>query len=282
MVRFLIDDTNTIRVEQATVAPAVYFDHWALRNISEDPALKSRVTGALNSRGGTLMLSWLNLAEFSKVTDSAQAQCTESLVEDILPNVFFLEINPFTVIEKEDQLLAGGQPTAPHADTGFLKAFIALTPTSARPFTARNLFRAVTQSEFAGEFDALANTIVERSNALRDSMVNDATFEKRVKRLPSGPEIQHGTRYLLRELARSFLVDRTLSLTRNHAIDLLHSVVPVAYCDLVLLDKHWETQVEKVRSRFADADMNVPLARVYSRRMNGMERFLSTLESSDI
>ena len=282
MVRFLISDNNSIRVDQATVAPAVYFDHWALRNISEDPALRTRVAGALKSRGGTLMLSWLNLAEFAKVTDSAQARCAESLVEDILPNVFFLEINPFTVLEKEDELLAGGKLTAPHSDTGFLKAFIALKPTSVRPFTARNLFTIAHESGFAGDFDALADTIVERSHALREAMENDAALEKRVRRLPSGPEIQRGTRYVLRELARTFLVDRTVKLTRNHAIDLLHSVVPVAYCDLVLLDKHWETQVERVRSRFVEADMDVPLARIYSRRMNGMERFLSALESNDI
>ncbi|MGH9958168.1 MAG: hypothetical protein ACREBC_13720 [Pyrinomonadaceae bacterium] len=105
MVRFLIDDTNSIRVEQVTEAPAVYFDHWALRNISEDPALKARLTSALTFRGGTLMLSWLNLVEFTKVTDAAQARCAESLVEAVLPNVFFLEINPFTVLEKEDELL---------------------------------------------------------------------------------------------------------------------------------------------------------------------------------
>lgn len=228
------------------------------------------------------MLSWLNLVEFTKVKDGAQARCAESLVEDVLPNVFFLEINPFSVLEKEDELLARGKLTAPHADTGFLKAFIALTPTSVRPFTARNLFTTAHESGFAGRFDALADTIVERSDALREAMDNDAAFEKLVRRLPSGPEIQRGTRYVLRELARTFLLDRTVKLTRNHAIDLLHSVVPVAYCDLVLLDKHWETQVERVRSRFAEAGMDVPLARVYSRRMNGMQRFLSALESSDI
>ncbi|MGH9958167.1 MAG: hypothetical protein ACREBC_13715 [Pyrinomonadaceae bacterium] len=151
-----------------------------------------------------------------------------------------------------------------------------------KPFTTRNLFTAAHESGRAGRFDAMADTIVERSDALREAMDNDAAFEKRVRRLPSGPEIQHGTRYVLRELARTFLVDRTVRPTRNHAIDLLHAVVPVAYCDLVLLDKHWETQVEKVRSRFVQACMEVPLARVYSRSNNGMERFLSALESSDI
>lgn len=102
MVRFLIADNGSIRVAQVTAAPAVYLDHWALRNISENPALRARVTGALKSRSGTLMLSWLNLVEFTKVTDGAQARCAEALVEDVLPNVFFLQINPFTVIERED------------------------------------------------------------------------------------------------------------------------------------------------------------------------------------
>lgn len=240
------------------------------------------MSAALQSRNGTLMLSWLNLVEFAKVTDADQAQSAETFVEEILPNVFFLEVNPVTVIEQENGLLAGGQLVAPHADDGFLKAFIGLTPTSVKPFTARNLFTAAHDGGFAGRFDAVADTMVERVEALRERMDNDATFVSRVRRLPSGPEIQRGTRYVLRELARTFLVDRGVKVTRNHAIDLIHAVVPVAYCDLVLLDKHWESQVERVRSRFADADMAVPLARVYSGRRDGVQRFLSALESNDI
>ncbi len=278
MVRFLLDKNGLLRVEQYLLAPAIYFDHWALRVISEDRALSTRFSRALNSRGGTLILSWLNLAEFTAVSDRGQAEAAEALIEEILPNVFFLEVNPFDVIKREDQLLSGGPPIAPHADAGFLEGFIYLRPQSVRPFTAHRLFTAVQTKVRNSHFESLADTVVERVEALRETMDHDEDFSALVKRLPSGPEIQRGTRYILRELSRTLLVDRGIKMTRNHGIDLMHSVVPVAYADLVLLDKHRESQVERIRRRFLKAELRVPLARVLSRRANGLKRFFGELE----
>jgi hypothetical protein len=79
-------------------------------------------------------------------------------------------------------------------------------------------------------------------------------------------------------MLRTFLVDKRLKITRNHAIDLMHAIVPVAYCDLVLLDKHWQTQVERVRQRFAAVAIPVPMAKVFSERAKGIDQFLSELE----
>ena len=279
VLKYLLDKNGQLRVEQWTLPPAVYLDHWALRDISEDTSLRARFTRALLSKQGTLMLSWLNLVEFTKVTDISQGRAAEEFLEKLLPNVFFFEVNPFTVIESEDRLLAGAEPFPPHADTAFLRAFIALKPRSPRPFTAKNLFTIAQESGLSARFEALADTVVERAEALRSVFLADRAFEARVKRLPAGPAIQHGTRYVLRELVRPMLLDQAAKVTRNHAIDLIHSVVPVAYCEMVLLDKHWQVQVERMRVRFVDADMSFPVAQVFSRRSNGLNRFLSLLES---
>ena len=279
MLKYLLDRHGQLRVEQWTVAPAVYFDHWALRNISEDAAVRRRFTDALLARNGTLMLSWLNLVEFAKVTDQSQGRAAEDLVEDLLPNVFFFEVNPFTVIEAEDALLAGADPFPPHADKQFLSAFIALKPDSPRPFTAKNLFTIPQASKLSPRMTALAETVVERMEALRKVFLVDPEFEARVKRLPHGPAIQHGTRYVLREFVRPVLLDHSAKFSQNDAIDLVHAVVPLAYCEFVLLDKHWQAQAEKMRGRFAEANMMFPVAQVFSGKRNEIERFLSLLES---
>ena len=91
---------------------------------------------------------------------------------------------------------------------------------------------------------------------------------------------QSTDRFILRELVRTLLIDKGTKMTKNHAIDLLHAVVPLAYCDLVLLDKHWETQVERVRSRFHNAGMSLPMGNIFSAKANGIVRFLCELESS--
>lgn len=279
MVKYLLDSHGQLRVEQWTVAPAVYFDHWALRRISEDGALRHRFTKALVRRGGTLMLSWLNLVEFTKVTDASQARAAEALIEDLLPNVFFFEVNPFTVIEAEDALLAGADPFPPHEDMQFLSAFIALKPNSPRPFTAWNLFTIPLESGLHPRMDGPADTAVERVEALRAAFHSDAEFESRVRKQPQGQPFQHGTRYVLREFVRLVLLDQSHKFSRNHAIDLIHSVVPLAYCDIVLLDKHWKAQAEKVRERVAAANMTFPVAKVFSAKADEVSKFLELIES---
>jgi hypothetical protein len=280
MIEFTINKRGDLEVVQRDISPTVYLDHWALRRFSENPALATRLTAALKSRNGTLALSWLNLVEFTRVKVEEQARHAENLFEANLPQVFFLEVEPFTVIRREDELLAGGPPTPPHADLEFLDAFTQLKPTSLNPFTARDLFRVVQSSGLAQRFDHLADTVVGRVEALRDKLDTDSEFQSAVRRLPSGPQIQRGTRFILRELIRTLLVDKGTKLTRNQAIDLIHAVVPVAYCDLVLLDKHWEAQVDRVRSRFDAAGMAIPTGRVFSGKANGIERFLCELELS--
>ena len=278
MIRYVIDPSQPLRIKQVESTPTVYLDHWALRHISTTDELCNRFAQSLLSSNGTLMLSWLNLVEFAKVTDRHQTDAAERLIEAVLPNVFFMEINPFTVIEREDRLLAGGTPIPPHADTGFLKAFAALKPSSLKPFTAHELLSTPGEADMSSLLDSLADTIAKQTAALRTEVDSDENFRSAIRRLPSGPILQQGTRYVLRELARTFFIDRSLKVSRNHAIDLLHSVVPVAYCDLVLLDKHWEEQIERMRTRFADAKLSVPVARAFSRRKNGLDRFLLALK----
>ena len=277
MLNLQIHSNESLLVDQVLRTPSVYLDHWALLDISKDPALKARLGDALCKKGGTLVLSWVNLMEFSKITDLAQVALAEALIEDVLPNIFFLEANPFTVIEKENALLLGGQIEAPHADNDFLKAFI-LSQQSVKLFSVQDIF--VEASKWgSNQFDELCDVIVDRVEVLRGAMDSDADFEKHIKSLPPGPAIQRGTRHVLRELVRVLLIDRYVKMTKNHAADLYHAVVPIAYCDFVLLDKHWEAQIEKVRLRFESTKVSVPLSRTYSRKENGLSRFLTDLES---
>jgi hypothetical protein len=160
-----------------------------------------------------------------------------------------------------------------------LKAFVLLKPEGPELLTAQELFQVVQGTELIQELDGLADTVIERVSALRDEVVADPEFRRLVQRLPAGRQIQRGTRFVLRELVRSLLIDQRLTLTRNHAIDLLHAVVPVAYGDFVLLDKHWEAQVERIRARLQAAGVTVPIARVFSGKAGQVGSFLRALEA---
>jgi len=179
-----------------------------------------------------------------------QTRMAESFIESNLPRVFFIEAEPFIVIGREDELLAGGPPAPPHADQEFLKLFVGLKPDSVRQFTAHSLFAGV-RNGLGRRADELADTFVSRVMGLRDELQTDSAFRSTLRRPAKGPQIQRGTRIVLRELVRALIVDQQTTIDHNDAMDFFHAVVPVAYCDLVLLDKYWETQVDRVRSRLS-------------------------------
>ena len=113
MIECQINKQGTLEVNHQDVAPTVYLDHWALRKISADRMLADRLRAALKSQNGTLVLSWLNLSEFRKVTREDQVRNADNLFEAIHPRVFFLEVDFDVVISREDELLAGGHLSHP-------------------------------------------------------------------------------------------------------------------------------------------------------------------------
>jgi hypothetical protein len=125
----------------------------------------------------------------------------------------------------------------------------------------------------------VADKAIERIGAMREELATDRSFEAAVRGLPSGRPMEVGTRYVLRELLRGMLLNNKMKITRNHAIDLFHAVVPVPHCDYVLLDRNWETQVTQMRKRVSAARMSFPVAKVFSRKREGVERFLRELET---
>jgi hypothetical protein len=270
-----------VNVDHRFVSPTVYLDHWAWRKISESDMLTNRFSNALKSRGGTLAISWLNLVEFSKVTDEQQTCKADVLLDKILPQVFFLNPDFFKVVEQEDKLLAGGGPITLHADTELLKGFAKLNllkSNSLKLLSAKNIFRLVPATGIAGRYDGFADSIINHIESLRQKYDNNKEFRLRVNRLPKGQTIQYGTRHIANELIGSFLKNKQIKITRNHAIDVSHAVVAVAYCDYVLLDGHWATQVEQARKRITDGGLSFPMAKVFSEKAHGIERFLQEIE----
>ena len=76
------------------------------------------------------------------------------------------------VIRQEDDLLAGGKPIPPHADRDLLRVFSQMKPNSLNLFTAHDLFRVV-QGQVSTHFDSLADTGVDRIEALREQYARE-------------------------------------------------------------------------------------------------------------
>jgi hypothetical protein len=281
LIRLEVDGNGNINVVHNDESPSVYLDHWAWRRIAGNQDWASRFVAALKARHGTLTLSWVNLVEYSKVTSDEQAHQAESLLEACMPRAFFIDPQPFEVIRREDEILAGGPRRPPHGDEAITREFVVMGREDVNPLSAPNLFKMVRSEGMVSSFERLAETIAGRLEAIRKDFDVDAAFRAAVRRLPSGPRLSQGTRFVVPELIGTILRDSGMKITRNHAIDFLHAAVPVSYCDLVLLDRHWTAQVEKVRARLTSAGIDVPVARVFSEGSNGVERFLRALQSGE-
>jgi hypothetical protein len=279
MLTISTDDHGRLVATQRDCSPTVYRDHWALRELSTTPVLAERFVAVLKQRNGTLALSCTNLIEFCNVTDDQQARRAEELLEASLPHVFFLEMDPFLVQKREDELLQGGRPRPPHEDPELFTTLFRLKPQTVSVFTARTLLDGV-RSGIGRQANELADTIVQQIAKLRIEHESDPAFQATLKKPPTFQKIQRGTRLVRKELLRGLVLDRSTSLSRNHAVDFLHAVVPVAYCDFVMLDNYWEDQVRRMRERLARASIDIPLARVISKRSGGLECLVRSLEDA--
>src|SRR5215510_10816675 len=105
MIEFTILSNGGVGLLHTPTHPTVYLDHLGYGTFAEDGASAERFIRALKARGGTLMVSWVNVAEFAKAS-ARTAAAAEAFLERLLPNLGFLEGNPFTVIQREPQARA--------------------------------------------------------------------------------------------------------------------------------------------------------------------------------
>lgn len=276
MIHVTIGVNGELTAGQQLASPAVYLDHWALRAVSEDAALCDRFTKVLEAGSGTLLLSWANIAEFPGLDEPA-ARKAEQFIDAQLPRLFFLELNPFEVIQRENELLAGGPPVPPHADLDLLRLVVGLRPSGVQPITCLGMLAEVSAARSESR-ERMKAVFVERVAALRTEYLEDNAFRSLVNRALQGQAAPRGTAIVLREVVGGLVRDSSTPITPNDALDFFHTIVPVAYADFVLLDGRWRDQVDRLRVRLRRIGVEFPLAIVFSGG-GAIERLIAGLEA---
>jgi len=275
VIEVTIGANGELTAGQRLVSPAVYLDHWALRAVSEDAALSERLTKVLEARSGTLLLSWANIAEFPDL-DQQAAQKAEQFIEVQLPRLFFLELNPFEVIQRENALLAGGPPVPPHADLDLLRLVVGLLPSGVQPITCCGMLAEVSGARSESR-ERMKAVFVERVGHLRADYLEDKDFRALVDRALHRQAAPRGTAVVLREVVAGLMRDRSTPITPNDALDFFHTIVPVAYADFALLDGRWRDQVDRLRVRLKRIGVEFTLATVFS-GAGAIDRLIAGLE----
>lgn len=278
MIELSTEEDTPLIARQTLVSPSVYLDHWAVRKLSEDIELCSRFVNAIKNRNGTLALSWLNLVEFSRVFDTSHANAAGKMVQDLYPNLFLIQIDPFIVIEQEDILVNQTGIDPPHADNNLLKGVLLLKPEKLGLFDAIQLFQAGQESDLSRSYDSLVETTLRKTKELNERISDERDPEVNLHKTKTSKAYSVGTRFILREIMRQLFLDRRTSLNENDAIDLVHTVVPTSYCDFILLDGRWRNLVERTRESFGKDNVGFTIAKPYSEKNNGLGKFINDLQ----
>jgi hypothetical protein len=245
--------------EQRFDRPAVYLDHWALRELSEKAAVGNRFTVALKKAGGTLLISYPNLVEFLSAEDPRHAKEAERFLGAALPNVFFADFN---VVWRDE-------PPYPVTDHDLLK-LVAL--------------KGISVDHIFEDLHAHRSELLPHVKTLKASIagaVNGASEELRAQAKASAPSpLIPRVQLVMRELLRDSILDPGRRFSENDAMDLLHAGIPVSYCDYVLLDRAWVNRVERMRARIGKSGHDIRLPECFHK--DGVEDFLGALEAKAV
>ncbi len=270
-------------IAQHPIKPVVYLDHWALARISRDEALGKRFVQAMQRCQGTLALSRVNIDEFSGPTDIDQARLAEALIDGLGPQLFLINYHFLEVMDREDAKLKGFFPAsrAPHSDDEFLDTL--MRQGGVRGWSIGTLFQQAVQNRAAAQkqFDEAAKLGAQVIELIRRQVDADPVWRKFSKGHIPPMSRAWSTKVFFFSLLFEWDKNKTLKFERSDMTDFMHAVVPCVYCDFVLLDGKWADMVRRIREKYRAAGFHTHLARVFSERDDGMDRFLETLESFD-
>ena len=79
------------------------------------------------------------------------------------------------------------------------------------------------------------------------------------------PAVQHLTRYIVDEVMK-YILRGNMGITSNDWCDMHHAIVPLAYCDFVLLDQRWHGIMSQIQNRLKKAGHDKEMAEVFCGR----------------
>jgi hypothetical protein len=225
--------------------PTIYLDHWAIRKISQRPEWRARLLAALSTRG-TVLFSTAHIAELARNSGESMA-AVRSFLEAVGPHWMVTLADPVEVIRREAEWSRDSHRAPFVADTffrssGFL-ARLCSGPVSLSHIVdmTREEGGAALLSHLTPSVDRLIHNLNRFREKYRDNKgILAATFPPQVF------DARYPMRFVFCQLMRSLVTTR-VRLTAGQIADFFHAAVPLAYAQVVVLDKHWATQADNIK-----------------------------------
>jgi hypothetical protein len=216
--------------------PFIYLDQWAFSTISTQAPLRDRLLNVLSR--GTLLISILNFMEIARAK-GATAASIAAFLDTVGGRWAAITTTPGTVVsrEKEHRLDAW-------RDEVNLPVLLRAPGVQWKP---ANLARRLQESR-------AVQTLAECEKAAAGIAADFEVARKRVRAgdlkldgfwdIPS----EVGTHAVFATVLQR-LVRGSLNLERHQIDDLLHTCIPVTYCDVAFLDRKTKTLLEGMETR---------------------------------
>lgn len=208
----------------------------------------------MKRRQGTLRVSVQNIVELLKQTDIEQIESILSLIDSV--DAGLINTNFQEVIAKENAIIVNGVDENPsnHLDLIYIYLLAQNWPEhwSVSEFI-RSVLKNSSGNEFKESWDQFAKRMESFLNTVRSGRGQVEKSKNRSKATrKAGKKFDRGTRELF-QLAFDFVLqNQSMTMSSNEWHDFFHLVVPVAYCDIVLLDKRWATFVAQTKFSYPD------------------------------
>ena len=263
--------TATGAVFHQVTSPLVYLDHWCLMDFAEEPAASARLSAALSRSGGTLAISWLNLSEFVPVGSRKTAEECEALIRAVWPNVAFIQVVPDPVIRLEDTEFKDSEQRTPMLDKDLFDHYLrrAMRSHGLNPWDPKGLITDLQNENLKARRKQHREVGLQASKKHYDAAMEryrtDAKYRRWVRAVPGGPVRRWPTKHLMEEVDHAAIRSGLNLFGGGNVDDLFHSIVPVSYCDLVVLDRANANRISALVKRLKSAGLVSRAARVFSK-----------------
>ncbi len=277
MLKYSKENINgkiVVRIDQIAYPPTVYLDTWALFDFIGDNDLADRFIKILNNLGGTLMLSMISVIENMAIDNQEQIQNLYKFIDSM--GAAFLDFNFTRVIKKEKiykKIRGPFLKISPAIDCGLLDSFIKIHKPE-NPLKVSEIFLAYRQDLENGKVleenweQSLFPIIVRARNNI--NALSNAKKRFRRRKEKANMCIFPCTEFLMETCFDHIAINENMKMPDKEWRDIFHTIIPVAYCDFVLIDKRWTNFVNTSGLK------NPQIARVYNHR--DLNRFFEELK----
>jgi hypothetical protein len=226
--------------------PGIYLDHWAMRLFAEDTARRERFREVLKTKG-TVLISIMNIREIADNTGQS-ATNLRAFLDAIGPRWFPISVNARRIAEREDSYKVGDNP--PMLGDAIVRDDKFRQRLEGNDVSLAGLVD-LTRAEDGMELIAAARKDEDLVICGMQYWRNECATNKKILK-EKWPKVRFDVAKPMRSIYNYIMrlcITDSFTFDDNHVRDLLHTTVPMAYADLVLLDPHWAGQANKVRKQ---------------------------------